>query len=1523
MAFDIFDNINPNVALPLDKRYWVDTYSQLNTGILYDAMPRFVRSGAERGLYLYNSGSKTWEPYGKAIQGLKGEDGKNATIKVGTVTQGSAPSVTNVGTDSEAILDFVLVKGDRGEQGLIGLTGTKGDKGDQGNKGDNYRIDARGSEANRATFNGEARDFVYLIDLPTDPYYGYVYFNNGDGTWSNPFRFVGDAGWTPVHSLVALNENTTVTKLQDFIGGEGTKPLDTVANTYYVTASGYSTDVNKAINIKGPKGETGQQGVQGLRGLQGIQGLTGPQGMSIWIAYADDSVGTNRTYTDSGQIYVSFIQSEGQPALTAFTTWHRLQGAQGIQGIQGNQGIQGVQGVQGETGLQGKSAYQVAVDNGFIGTEQEWLATIKGGKGIHSPVSTVQQMIDLPTLNNPDYPNNWIIFCRETESVYTFYKDDTRTANGTTVITTAGGRWIKHGRFTSNTDNSSSPVKVVSTDSDVLNIDTAQANRQLHVVRFESGTNINFSLGLTQPSINDRSNRKGTVLLINTGAGAVTINASDNSHKGITPWTLNLGSGKEVYLEWNLHRYDDVVATVLTNLVSVQWSVIGDNIVDLSNYYTKSEVDNLFDQIKLYGGREYNRVFYNTDYPSIRAASNAAESWMISTGKTAIVHVKPGVYTESSINRRGVHMHFDDGAIVYMPSRYYRIFDDANMLDGDEMHVYGKGVFFNLYANDNDPSCAWYTSKKITGTFEAKTIDYLRVSNSPKFVVRNTKILFSTFVSYGNSLLITENCTYVNGIYDKGYYAGWDSTLIYKEATFLGLEAAERDTHYVINDKNGVLVATLVHTNFHTGFSNQPNISAMTGPDVAEQYGRTYSYDQTAVVSYVENSQQNWGNNFDNHKIYLEDCRIIIRKEHAMGMKIISRYNNPGAGFFIKGNLEILDQTVAKDSVAVVTGQLSTVTDKLDFWVDTIVTSCLNTYYTPSTFEPLLENYKRVFKGMDTYSKSEIDLKFSTLANGNLVLNKVGHGLAVHDIVSVKGTKAIANSAEDAEVAGYVVKVIDANQVELARPGDTIDITGRGYTVGTAYLLSATVHGAVQEENVSAGNISKPVLLVMSSTQAIFVNMRGFLVTENGGLNQEVVRTIPNHGLFVQAITNTSGGLAKADNGPNAEVFGWVKEVIDVNTVREILPGSIVDITGLMEASGAELIIGETYVLSATVAGKVQLSNVDLGQVSKPILQVYSANRGVFMNMRGIVLNNPNGGHVITDTTTSFPNRTKLQFKGAIINDDEINDASIVSGYVLDSDTRLSDARRPVAHPHDGSDITTGTIADARLSGNVPLKNAVNTWISNNLFSGVDANTTVIGAIINGIYQFRLRAGGKQEWADPATGTSDTNLYRSGASHLKTDGSLIIGGVLYGGKFTNGNGSDYSLATTGPEIKTNTAANIAAKIINTVSNATGDLMQWIKGTAVVAKMSVDGVLDAAGFKKNGSDVFVEITNINPSAIVAVYDIPATEIAKLEDNLNWTGNNYTGTPIVGTFQAQEYNNATYWYKCVADNKWIRR
>ena len=67
--------------------------------------------------------------------GSSGESGTAATIEVGTVTTGEAGSsatVTNVGTTSAAVFDFVIPKGDKGEKGDTGPQGPQGEKGDTG-----------------------------------------------------------------------------------------------------------------------------------------------------------------------------------------------------------------------------------------------------------------------------------------------------------------------------------------------------------------------------------------------------------------------------------------------------------------------------------------------------------------------------------------------------------------------------------------------------------------------------------------------------------------------------------------------------------------------------------------------------------------------------------------------------------------------------------------------------------------------------------------------------------------------------------------------------------------------------------------------------------------------------------------------------------------------------------------------------------------------------------------------------------------------------------------------------------------------------------------------------------------------------------------------------------------------------------------------------------------------------------------------------------------------------------------------
>ena len=43
--------------------------------------------------------------------------------------------------------------------------------------------------------------------------------------------------------------------------------------------------------------------------------------------------------------------------------------------------LKGDKGDTGESGADGKSAYQIALDNGFVGSQSEWLASLKGEKG--------------------------------------------------------------------------------------------------------------------------------------------------------------------------------------------------------------------------------------------------------------------------------------------------------------------------------------------------------------------------------------------------------------------------------------------------------------------------------------------------------------------------------------------------------------------------------------------------------------------------------------------------------------------------------------------------------------------------------------------------------------------------------------------------------------------------------------------------------------------------------------------------------------------------------------------------------------------------------------------------------------------------------------------------------------------------------------------------------------------------------------------------------------------------------------
>lgn len=138
--------------------------------------------------------------------------------------------------------------------------------------------------------------------------------------------------------------------------------VSVVDETVVVNVVGTSTTITNntegrqgAAGPAGPKGDPGSPGPQGPQGSQGAQGPQGNEG------------------------------SAGPAGPQG------LKGDKGDTGSAGAQGIQGLKGDKGDTGLTGNtgmSAYQVAVANGFTGTQAQWLDSLVGPQGPVGPAGS-------------------------------------------------------------------------------------------------------------------------------------------------------------------------------------------------------------------------------------------------------------------------------------------------------------------------------------------------------------------------------------------------------------------------------------------------------------------------------------------------------------------------------------------------------------------------------------------------------------------------------------------------------------------------------------------------------------------------------------------------------------------------------------------------------------------------------------------------------------------------------------------------------------------------------------------------------------------------------------------------------------------------------------------------------------------------------------------------------------------------------------------------------------------------------
>ena len=155
------------------------------------------------------------------------------------------------------------------------------------------------------------------------------------------------------------------------IGNNG----DGTFTIYFTNGSEFTTE-----NFTWPQGE---QGIQWEQGPQWEPGIDGQDGTSITIlgSFSNES---ELLSLPSGNLGDGYLVN-GDLYVWDGNTWVNVGNIQWPQGEQWIQWEQGLQGEPGTNGQDGFSAYELAVSNGFIGNESQWLASLiwpEGPQGI-------------------------------------------------------------------------------------------------------------------------------------------------------------------------------------------------------------------------------------------------------------------------------------------------------------------------------------------------------------------------------------------------------------------------------------------------------------------------------------------------------------------------------------------------------------------------------------------------------------------------------------------------------------------------------------------------------------------------------------------------------------------------------------------------------------------------------------------------------------------------------------------------------------------------------------------------------------------------------------------------------------------------------------------------------------------------------------------------------------------------------------------------------------------------------------
>ena len=282
----------------------------------------------------------------KTIQGQKGEQGNAATISIGNVSIGDKPSVINTGTSNAAILDIVLPRGAKGEKGNIGPQGPMGLTGPQGAAGSVPMVK------------------VGKVDYSND---GLVHVL---GRYEERFD-------KSKETLIDFYFPRVIMDATDNVGVIPTVTIGEVTAGDIAKVTNVGTNHDAILDIVLPKGAKGEKGDTGIQGVPGIQGPPGPNGITPTITIGKVVEGEKVNIVNVGTSTDLILDITMPKGLKGEKGDTGLQGERGPQGPRGERGFQGEQGIPGISGAPGKSAYEIAVEKGFTGSEDDWLAHLK------------------------------------------------------------------------------------------------------------------------------------------------------------------------------------------------------------------------------------------------------------------------------------------------------------------------------------------------------------------------------------------------------------------------------------------------------------------------------------------------------------------------------------------------------------------------------------------------------------------------------------------------------------------------------------------------------------------------------------------------------------------------------------------------------------------------------------------------------------------------------------------------------------------------------------------------------------------------------------------------------------------------------------------------------------------------------------------------------------------------------------------------------------------------------------------